>query len=737
MTTTHKFSLRPLGGRSPSALEGGFRVHLSENDLAALGLVTGDVCRLTAPNGASGLGIAWLASRDINASNKCIAKVTATLRETYGIKLEDRVSIDKVDEAWRPADAVSLTPVNPSRLLEGYASIDEFQHWAASALEELDLIVPNCTIEVLRKGGRHHQNSAKIRLLVDSVETLAAGSGPVYFDYCKTQIQVKDVGITEKPESMIQIDDGGVGGLATQIEVINDRLLDLSAQGRLPSDHPLDGPTAMLIHGQEGTGKSLLLSKLAQAPFRKSFLVDRKWLLSHIKEPSKALLEVFDHARASQPSVILMEELDKLLAKAADLCSDLREQLDSLRGERVLVAATARSVFDIDACLRTDMAFGTEIEIFPPNVQQREDIIRKILGNDRISANIQYVTLAERTHGFVGRDLRSLCGKARKHTRSRSMLLGSQQSHIKDVENYDIVTQNDFDAVIDQIQPTVMKEVVLELPKVKWADIGGLDHVRQLLHEVTVRPFKYPDLATKFGSTQSRKGLLLYGPPGCAKTLIAQAVATESNQNFLAVKGSELIKMYVGESERAIRDVFRRARSAKPCIIFFDEIDSIGKSRDKSHDSGLNVVTTLLNEMDGIETLKDVFVIGATNRPDILDSALIRVGRFDAHIHVGLPDVEARKQIWHIHTKTMPLTADVDLQVLAKKTDGHSGADIKGLCAVAVDAAMTEFEKDPTKQPEVKMCHFEQALSMHKPHITEEEAKRYENWRPGISLTNS
>jgi AAA family ATPase len=244
-----------------------------------------------------------------------------------------------------------------------------------------------------------------------------------------------------------------------------------------------------------------------------------------------------------------------------------------------------------------------------------------------------------------------------------------------------------------------------------------------------------PDLDTKFGGPQSRKGVLLYGPPGCAKTLIAQAVATESKQNFLAVKGSELIKMYVGESERAIRDVFRRARAAKPCIIFFDEIDSIGKSREKSQDSGLNVVTTLLNEMDGIEALKEVFIIGATNRPDILDSALIRTGRFDAHIHIGLPNEEARKQIFEINTRKRPLAADVDLGILASRTQDSSGADIKGLCSVAVEMAISDYTQNPDSPPEIRMCHFERALEKHVPHTVVEEAERYKNWRPGKSLS--
>jgi len=201
------------------------------------------------------------------------------------------------------------------------------------------------------------------------------------------------------------------------------------------------------------------------------------------------------------------------------------------------------------------------------------------------------------------------------------------------------------------------------------------------------------------------------------------------------VKGSELIKMYVGESERAIRDVFRRARAAKPCIIFFDEIDSIGKSREKTQDSGLNVVTTLLNEMDGIEALKDVFIIGATNRPDILDSALIRTGRFDSHIHIGLPTEEARRQILQIHTKKMPLAMDVNLSIVARRTEGSSGADISGLCVMARELAIKDYTKNTESEPLIGMHHFEQALLEHKPHTIKEEAERYENWRPGKSLS--
>lgn len=601
------------------------------------------------------------------------------------------------------------------------------------------MIVPNCSFEIQRKGPEYRQKNAKLRLIVDSVEPSSTGGGPFCFKLFTSQVKMKSPQTTKKPQGalneLVQVDSSGIGGLGQQIKDINDRLYYLTDEIFQLIDHRLEGPTAILIHGPEGTGKSLLLNRLAEAPWRQKFNLGQRWLSSNSKSQSRVLSEVFENARASQPSIIVIDELDKLLSKAETFCGDLRKELSGLEGARVLVAAATRSIYDVDSSLRTSMAFGHEVEIFAPNVKQREDILRNILRQASPSLDIKYDVLAERTHGFVGRDLRSLCGLARRRAVHRSLELARKQSVIEDTKSSTLVTQDDFDSIIDRVQPTVMKDVLLELPKVRWTDIGGLEHVRQLLYTVTVRPFKFPDLATKFGGTQSRKGVLLYGPPGCAKTLIAQAVATESNLNFLAVKGSELIKMYVGESERAIRDVFRKARAAKPCIIFFDEIDSIGKSRDKSQDSSLNVVTTLLNEMDGIETLKDVLIIGATNKPDILDSALIRPGRFDARQYVGLPNLEARRQIFHIHTKRMPLSADVDLGNLAARTEGSSGAEIKDLCAIAVDASMTEYELDPTKPPEIKMCHFEYALSTHVPQTSREEAQRYERWRPGVSLS--
>jgi AAA family ATPase len=621
---------------------------------------------------------------------------------------------------------------------------------------DLDIIISGCSFSIQLRGPQYPQKSYKLQMTIGSIEPQPSAKHAVYFDPVLTQV-ILSGNVSSKEHLgtsniILQLNSNGIGGLSDPIATIDRTLSFLTYAAPNLVDKHLLGPTTLLLHGPEGTGKSLLLDRLAECSWQEVYRINTE---THPKGQGKAISETFSDALENQPSVILMDNLDRFLEKADSLVSRLRIELAKLEGSQVVVAAAARSIYDIDTSLRTTSAFKTELELFPPNVRQREDILRQILGPTRKLTDINFSSLAARSHGFVGRDVHKLCGLARNRRvqRAYESLNGDQNGMLGEtLEKTAFVTQDDFDSVFDQVQPTVLKESILEVPKVRWTDIAGLDHVRALLEAITVRPFRasyfkrqennhanqvqYPDLDIKFGGPQSRKGVLLYGPPGCAKTLIAQAVATESNQNFLAVKGSELIKMYVGESERAIRDVFRRARAAKPCIIFFDEIDSIGKSREKMQDSGLNVVTTLLNEMDGIETLKDVFVIGATNRPDILDSALIRTGRFDAHIHIGLPTEEARKQILQIHTKKRPLAPDVDLGVVASKTEGSSGADISGLCAVAVELAISDYEKAPESEPLVRMAHFKGALAQHIPHTVKEEAERYRTWRPGKSLSD-
>ncbi|KAI4692799.1 uncharacterized protein J4E88_001167 [Alternaria novae-zelandiae] len=693
MSPATSYTLRPLERNPPSipsnALEGGaFRIHLSQKELKTLGLVNGDCVRLSTAAGFKGYGVAWLASQT-NPGNKPIAKVSDLLREQYDLSLNDPVFIEKVD-SWKPLKSIEISLADAPNQTAKFSSNEQLLYWLRHTLVDSDIILPGCSFPVQQKSFK--QKSQKLRVTVQNIDPLPTEKYATYFDELTTEVTTTgDIPTQQTPRAFKQI--------------------------------------------LQGTGKSLLLERLAECPWQEVYRVDPD---THPKGQAKAISDAFEDARDNQPSLIIMDNLDRFLEKAETLVNRLREELAKLGGSQVVVAAAARSIYDVDTRLRSPSAFKTKLELFPPNTTQREDILRQILGTTSKLGGLDFPSLAERTHGFVGRDIHDLCLLARDRREQQIDETISEEEKTtfgEKLEQTDYVCQEDFDAVFGEVQPTVLKDSILEVPKVRWTDIAGLDHVRAVLEAITIRPFKYPDLDIKFGGPQSRKGVLLYGPPGCAKTLIAQAVATESKQNFLAVKGSELIKMYVGESERAIRDVFRRARAAKPCIIFFDEIDSIGKSREKTQDSGLNVVTTLLNEMDGIEALKDVFIIGATNRPDILDSALIRTGRFDAHIHIGLPTEEARKQILQIHTRKRPLAEDVDLDVVAKKTDGSSGADISGLCAVAIELAITDYTMDPNSEPKVYMRHFEQALQQHVPHTIADEAERYKKWRPGTSLS--
>ncbi|KAF1974837.1 AAA-domain-containing protein [Bimuria novae-zelandiae CBS 107.79] len=745
MTAATSFTLRPLERTSSSLDPTSFRVHLSAKELKNLGLTAGDRIRLTSPRGFHGYALAWLAQQT-NPGNKPIAKVSDLLREKYDLVLTDAVVIEKVLEAPKPVTSVEVTFSQTSDALRKYSSTEQLVSWTKYALAQLELLVPGCTFDV-EKTPKSLGSGSKVRMTVTKVDPDVDSKHPLFFSLGDSGVVFPNgpslsASVATKSSGTLRLDGAGIGGLSNHLHTINRRLTSISSS-TIPRSNPrLLGPLSFLLHGAEGCGKTLLLKRLSEASWRRVYRLDQQWLAANRKDLAEALSEeVFDSALdlENQPSLILIDDLDKFLRKAESLVSQMQDELAKLQNTKVVVATATRSLYDIDASLRSPSCFGgIQLELSAPNVKQREDVFRQVIGPDLERTKLDLVLLAERCHGFVGRDIKDLCLLARQHRVEQiEDNVGNESETPVDeaLEQVDFVTMEDFEAVAGQVQPSVLKDSIIEVPKVHWTDIAGVDHVRSLLESIVVRPYKFPDLDAEFGAPQSRKGVLLYGPPGCAKTLIAQAVATESRQNFLAVKGSELIKMYVGESERAVRDVFRRARAAKPCIIFFDEIDSIGKSRDKMPESGLNVVATLLNEMDGIEALKDVFIIGATNRPDILDAALIRVGRFDVHIHIGLPTLEARKQILQIHTRKWPLAADVEMDVLASKTEGSTGADIKGLCANVVELAKSEYLASHMEgTAEVRMSQFEKALEEHVPRTLPEEAARYEGWRPGKSL---
>ncbi|MEM4644759.1 MAG: AAA family ATPase, partial [Archaeoglobaceae archaeon] len=414
----------------------------------------------------------------------------------------------------------------------------------------------------------------------------------------------------------------------------------------------------------------------------------------------------------------------------------LMDGLES-RGQVIVIAATNRPDA-IDPALRRPGRFDREIEIGVPDRDGRKEILEIHTRKMPLAEDVNLDELADLTHGFVGADLEALCKEAAMHALRRVLPEIDIDKEIPQevIENLK-VTREDFMEALKNIEPSAMREVLVEVPKVGWDDIGGLENVKQELKEAVEWPLKYPEL---FRTTNIKppKGILLYGPPGTGKTLLAKAVANESNANFISVKGPELLSKWVGESEKHVRDMFRKARQVAPCIIFFDEIDSLAPRRGALGDTHVTerVVSQLLTEIDGLEELRDVVVIAATNRPDLIDPALLRPGRIERHIYIPPPDKEARKEIFRIHLRGKPLAEDVNLDELAEKTEGYSGADIEAVCREAGMLAIREVVskikdekeiKEAAKKIKISKKHLEEALKKVKPSLTKEDLRRYES----------
>ena len=395
------------------------------------------------------------------------------------------------------------------------------------------------------------------------------------------------------------------------------------------------------------------------------------------------------------------------------------------RGRVVVIAATNRE-HAIDPALRRPGRFDREVEIGVPDRKGRREILQIHIRNMPLDKSVSIDDLAAKTHGFVGADVEALAKEAAMSVLRRVLpeIIWKEEGEIpKEIMEKLIVTATDFENGLKVVEPSAMREVLVEIPNIKWSDIGGLEDLRKNLTEVIEWPLTNPEAFKRMG-IKPPHGILLYGPPGCGKTLVVKAIANEAGLNFISVKGPELLSKWVGESEKMVRDIFRRARQVSPSIVFFDEVDALAPRRGLDMGSRVTeqVVSQLLTEMSGLEDLHDVIIIAATNRPDILDPALMRPGRFDRHVLVSAPDVEARKKIFEVHTKDMPLAKDVLIDKLAKETENYSGADIESLCR---EAAIGALRKD-IKAKEVKLKNFENTLKIMKPSLSPELMKAYQ-----------
>ena len=529
-----------------------------------------------------------------------------------------------------------------------------------------------------------------------------------------------------------------IGGLHEEIQRVREMV-------ELPLRHPelfqrlgIEPPKGVLLHGPPGCGKTLLARAVANESEANFYSINGPEIMSKFYGESEARLrEIFQQAQQNSPSIIFIDELDAIAPKREEVTGEVERRvvaqllalMDGLsgRGNVIVIGATNRPGA-LDPALRRPGRFDREIEIGVPDKQGRHEVLQIHTRGMPLAEDVDLKKLADMSHGYTGADLSALGREtAMKALRRYLPQINLEEERIPPsvLEKME-VKMDDFVNAYKEVTPTAMREVYIEVSTVRWDDIGGLDDVKQHLKEAVEWPIKTPEIFSRLG-IKPPKGILLYGPPGCGKTLLARAVATESEANFISIKGPEVFSKWVGESEKAIREVFRKARMAAPAVIFFDEIDSLTPRRGAGFsDSGVSerVISQLLTEMDGIVTLQDIVVVAATNRPDMVDPAVLRPGRFDRLIYVPEPDEKSRLQIFKLYTKGMPLSKDVDLNQLTVATKYYSGADIESLCR---EAAMHTLRRD-VNAAEVTMKDFQDAIKEVGPSVSPDMEKWYKSF---------
>ena len=687
-----------------------------------IGLQSGDIIEIIGKESVP--AIVWPSYPEDRG--KGVIRIDGNLRSNAGVSIDDKVKIRKVSA--KPAERITLAPTEPVRLMGG-------ENYLLRLLE-----------------GRPVTRGQKIRVEIFGhtltfVIVATRPSGVVVVNR-KTELELKEKPAEEVKRAVPNVTYEDIGGLKRELRLVREMI-------ELPLKHPeifqrlgIEPPKGVLLYGPPGTGKTLIAKAVANEVDAHFISISGPEIMSkYYGESEQRLREIFEEAKQNAPSIIFIDEIDSIAPKREEVTGEVERRvvaqllalMDGLesRGQVIVIAATNRPDA-IDPALRRPGRFDREIEIGVPDRDGRKEILEIHTRKMPLAEDVNLDELADLTYGFVGADLEALCKEAAMHALRRVLPEIDIDKEIPSevIENLK-VTREDFMEALKNIEPSAMREVLVEVPKVKWEDIGGLENAKQELKEAVEWPLKYPEL---FRTTNIKppKGILLYGPPGTGKTLLAKAVANESNANFISVKGPELLSKWVGESEKHVRDMFRKARQVAPCIIFFDEIDSLAPRRGGVGDSHVTerVVSQLLTELDGLEELRDVVVIAATNRPDLIDPALLRPGRIERHVYIPLPDKEARKEIFKIHLRGKPLAEDVKIEELAERTDGYTGADIEALCREAgmlaireaVSRAKDEKEiKEIAKNIKIEKRHFEEALKKIKPSLTKEDLRRYES----------
>lgn len=628
-----------------------------------------------------------------------IIRMDSVLRKNSGVLLGDKVTISKAD--IKDAKSITVAPMQADMQFSG-----DLSGYFKEKFSDIPIIQNNVFVfEIFNRSLPFVVTKTNPRGILKITPT--------------TKIKVSTKPVSEAEISkMPDVTYEDIGGLKDEIQKIREMI-------EMPMKHPevfsklgIDPPKGVLLYGPPGTGKTLLAKALANEINAYFTSINGPEIMSkYYGESEENLRKIFEDAGENAPAIIFIDEIDAIAPKREEskgeverrVVSQLLTLMDGLkmRGKVVVIAAT-NLPDSIDPALRRPGRFDREIEIGVPDINDRKEILQVHTRSMPITEDVEIAYYASKTHGYSGADLEVLCKEAGMKALRR--VLPDIRGDIEitpEILNKLEVTKNDFDLAFLEVEPSAMREALIQVPTVKWTDIGGLNEVKQRLQEAVEWPLKYPEVFKRI-KVEGPKGILLFGPPGCGKTLLAKAVATESEANFIAIRGPELISKWVGESEKGIRKIFSKARQVAPSIIFFDEIDAIAPKR--GQESGAKVtermVNQLLTEMDGVESLERVIVIAATNRPDILDEALLRPGRFDVIIEIPLPDKDSRLDILRIHTEGMPLK-DVDIHDLIELTEGFTGADIKSLVR---EAGLNAIRKGLEKTDHVSMEDFKEAF---------------------------
>ncbi|WP_380681520.1 CDC48 family AAA ATPase [Salinigranum sp. GCM10025319] len=702
-----------------------------------LGLEGGDFIRLKGQNGST-IARVWPGYPEDHGSG--VIRIDGRLRQQANVGIDDRVEVEKADV--QPASRVTVAL--PQNLRIG-GNIGTYIRDKLAGQP----VTKGQTVQLPLGFGFMTSSNQTVPLRVASTEP----SGTVVVND-STEVQ-----ISQKPAEQIRETPSGgeegpsityedIGGLDDEHEQVREMI-------ELPMRHPelfqqlgIEPPKGVLLHGPPGTGKTLIAKAVANEIDASFTDISGPEIMSkYYGESEEQLREVFEEAEENQPAIVFIDELDSIAPKREETSGDVERRvvaqllslMDGLesRGQVVVIGATNR-VDAIDPALRRGGRFDREIEIGVPDRDGRKEIMQVHTRGMPLADDVDLDQYADSTHGFVGADLESLAKESAMNALRRirpELDLEADEIDAEVLERLQ-VTLNDFKEALRGIEPSALREVFVEVPDVTWDDVGGLDGTKERLRETIQWPLEYPEVFEQL-DMEAAKGVMLYGPPGTGKTLLAKAVANEADSNFISIKGPELLNKYVGESEKGVREVFKKARGNAPTVVFFDEIDSIATERGRNTgDSGVSerVVSQLLTELDGLEALEDVVVIATSNRPDLIDSALLRPGRLDRHVHVPVPDEAARRAIFDVHTRNKPLADDVDLDSLARKTEGYVGADVEAVCREAAMTASREFIHSVTKEEigesvgnvRITMAHFEQALDEVTPSVTQETRRRYE-----------